>query len=102
MACALVETVIDTIETEKLLDNVQTLSERIRATCCVGPVQRIRGAGFLVGLECDRPAAEVRDALLARDILVGTSSDPNVVRLMPPLTLEAGHVAALSGALTEI
>ena len=104
MACALVETVIDTIETEKLLDNVQTLSERIRSTCRVGPVKRIRGAGFLLGLECERPAAEVRDALLARDILVGTSTDPagNVVRLMPPLTLEAEHVAALAGALAEL
>ena len=104
MACALVETVIDTIETEKLLDNVQTLSERIRSTCRVGPVKRIRGAGFLLGLECERPAAEVRDALLSRDILVGTSTDPagNVVRLMPPLTLEAEHVAALAGALAEL
>ena len=104
MACALIETVIDTIETEKLLENVRTLSERIRSTCRVGPVKHIRGAGFLLGLECDRPAADVRDALLARDILTGTSTDPNgnVVRLMPPLTLEAEHVAALAAALAEI
>ena len=65
-------------------------------------MKHIRGAGFLLGLECDRPAAEVRDALLARDILVGTSTDTNVVRLMPPLTLEAEHVATLASALAEL
>ena len=40
------------------------------------PVVRIQGMGLLLGLVCDRPAAEVRDALLDHDILTGTSADP--------------------------
>ncbi len=102
MACALVETVIDVIETEGLLENVRNVSEIIQSTCRVGPVESIQGAGFLLGLRCNRPAADVRDSLLKQNILVGTSSDPNVVRLLPPLILEEEHVGILSRALEGI
>src|SRR3990170_8997149 len=102
LACALVETVLDVIETDGLLANVQHLSERIRSTCRVGPVESIQGAGFLLGLRCRKPAAAVRDDLLKQKILAGTSADPNVVRLLPPLTLEEEHVEALSRALEKV
>jgi len=101
LACALVETVLDVIESEGLLANVQRVSERIRSTCQVGPVESIQGAGFLLGLRCRKPAAAVRDELLKMNILVGTSADPSVVRLLPPLILEQAHVEALSEALEK-
>ncbi len=102
LACALVETVLDVIETDGLLENVRRVSELIRSTCRVGPVESIQGAGFLLGLRCRRPAAGVRDDLLKQKILVGTSADPNVVRLLPPLILEEEHVEALSRALEKV
>ena len=102
MACALVETVLEVIEGDRLLENVRRLSERVRATCQVGPVESIQGDGFLLGLRCRRPASAVRDDLLAMNVLVGTSSDPSVVRLLPPLTLEGEHVDALSEALEKV
>ena len=67
-----------------------------------GPVTGIQGKGFLAGLVCDRPAKEVRNALLDRDILAGTSADPAVLRLLPPLVLEATHVTRLAAALNDI
>jgi len=100
MACALVETVVDVIETEGLLQHVQQVAARLRESCRVGPVESIQGTGFLMGLVCKIPAKDVRDALLAQDILVGTSTDPNVVRLMPPLTLPEEHVEDLARALS--
>ncbi len=102
LGARLVETVIDTIEAEDLLSNVRELSAMVRATCQVGPVTDIQGAGFLLGLRTTMPAAAVRDALLAKDILVGTSADPNVIRLLPPLILNADHVGLLATALGEI
>jgi len=102
MACALIEAVIDTIESEKLLCRVRTLSRRIRETCKVGPVQSIQGEGFLLGLRVSRPAKDVVRELMDLGILAGTSGDPNVVRLLPPLVLEATHVEALAKALAEI
>lgn len=102
MACAAIETVLAVIRDEGLLERVRTLSEQIRATCMVGPVTAIQGAGFLLGLVCSRPAREIQAELLARDILAGTSADPRVLRLLPPFILEPEHVARLAAALAEI
>lgn len=102
LACALIETVVDVIEDEGLLANVRAVAERIRATCVVGPVAAIQGEGFLLGLRTTRPAKEVHADLLARGIFTGTSGDPHVVRLLPPLVLGAAHVDLLAAALAEI
>jgi acetylornithine/succinyldiaminopimelate/putrescine aminotransferase len=102
MACALVSTVLEVIRRDRLMDNVRTLSEQIRARATTGPVEGVQGRGFLLGLRCAIPAARVQAALLEKDILVGTSSDPKVVRLLPPLCLEAQHVDALVDALAGI
>lgn len=102
MACALIQAVIDTLETEDLMPRVRTLSRLIRETCQVGPVTGVQGEGFLLGLRTTRPARQVVDELLEKGILTGTSGDPNVVRLLPPLVLEEGHVATLAQALSEI
>jgi len=102
MACALVSTVIGVIQRDRLMDNVRALSDEIRKHAVTGPVQSIQGKGFLLGLRCQRPAKDIQAALLDRDILVGTSSDPHIVRLLPPLTLEKQHVAKLVSALCDI
>ena len=102
LACALIETVIDTIESEGLMPRVRTLSQLLRETCQVGPVTGIQGGGFLLGLRTSRPAREIVDELLDHGILAGTSGDPNVVRLLPPLVLEESHVETLAKALAEI
>ena len=65
----------------------------------VGPVEAVQGMGLLLGLVCDRPAAEVRDALLDYDVLTGTSADPDVLRILAPLVLAAPAMAQV--ALTD-
>jgi acetylornithine/N-succinyldiaminopimelate aminotransferase len=102
MACAVAEAVIDTIESESLLANVRQVSTYIRSSCIVGPVTAIQGAGFLLGLKTSRPAKEVQAALLAKNILTGTSADPHILRLLPAYILNEGHVDRLSDALSRI
>ena len=102
VACAAIKTVIDVINRDNLLPNVRTVSDAIRATCRVGPVDSIQGRGFLLGLRTRSKAAAVRDALLERDILVGTSADPHMLRLLPPLILSTEHVQRLAAALEEL
>jgi acetylornithine/succinyldiaminopimelate/putrescine aminotransferase len=102
LACALVETVIETIEESEVLPRVRALSREMRERCVVGPVETVQGAGFLLGLRTSRPARAVAAELLERDIIVGTSADPRVVRLLPPLVLEAAHVDRLVAALAEL
>lgn len=103
LACALVETVIDTIEREQLLPRVRRLSARLVAETRVGPVADVQGMGFLLGLRTRAPAKEVLTALRQQHrILAGDSADPNIVRLLPPLVLEDAHVDALVAALKEL
>jgi acetylornithine/N-succinyldiaminopimelate aminotransferase len=102
MACALIETVVDIIETEGLLANVRLRSRQLRETCVVGPVESVQGAGLLAGLRTRRPARDVQRELLERDILTGTSADPQVVRVLAPYVIEERHVARLRDALASL
>lgn len=102
LACALVRTVLDVIQRDQLMDNIRHLSHLIADACPVGPVNSVQGKGFLLGLRVGRSAAEVRDELLERDILVGTSTDPHVIRLLPPYILEEQHVQRLIDTLAEL
>jgi acetylornithine/succinyldiaminopimelate/putrescine aminotransferase len=102
MACAAIEAVIEAIEDEKLLENVRRVAKYLRDTCTVGPVTGHQGAGFLHGLICSRPAKDIQKTLLKRNILVGTSGDPNVVRLLPPYILQEKHVDLLREALLDL
>jgi acetylornithine/succinyldiaminopimelate/putrescine aminotransferase len=98
----MIETVVDVIETEGLLANVRRLGSLIRETCIVGPVVAAQGAGFLAGLRTRRPAKDVQRELLERDILTGTSADPQVVRILAPYVLEAAHVEQLRDTLAAL
>lgn len=103
MACAAIEAVIDAIENEDLMGNVRRVSHYIRKTCIVGPVTGHQGAGFLTGLITKVPAKFVQKALLEQeDILTGTSGDPNVLRLLPPFTLQEADVDFLAAALARL
>jgi acetylornithine/succinyldiaminopimelate/putrescine aminotransferase len=102
MACAAIEATLEAIEREQLLENIRRVSAYLQATCRVGPVTGFQGAGFLAGLQLNRPAKEVQAALLKRDILAGTSGDPNVLRLLPAFVLREEHVDQLRAALLAI
>ena len=102
IACAAINAVIRSIKKNNLLLNVKDLEIKIRETCQVGPIQRIQGKGFLLGLICDRPAHEIQSKLLKKDILTGTSAEKNILRLLPPLVLQTSHVNRLSKALASI
>ena len=102
MACAAVEAVIEAIESQHLLENVRKVSGYIRKTCVVGPVTGVQGEGFLLGLRTTRPAKEIHAELLEVGILAGTSTDPNILRLLPPFILQEQHVDMLADALSHL
>ena len=102
VACAAMKTVIDVINEDDLCANVREVSAVIRSKCVVGPVVGVQGRGFLTGLRTKPKATAVRDALLAKDILTGTSADPHVLRLLPPLILTVEHVERLAEALEDL
>ena len=101
MACAVAEAVIDTIESESLLANVRQVSAYIRSSCIIGPVTGVQGAGFLLGLKTSRPAKEVQAALLAKNILTGTSARSEHFAPAAGLHLERGSRRSAERRLGE-
>ncbi|MEE4239110.1 MAG: aspartate aminotransferase family protein, partial [Anderseniella sp.] len=77
---------LDAIEDEKLLDNARVRGEAIRsglrqALAGVHGVVEIRGEGMMIGIELDRPCAEL--VAVARDsgVLINVTAD-TVIRLV--------------------
>ena len=99
---AAVEATLAVLSEEGLALRARILGRELARLGGVGPVLRTQGEGLLVGLVCSRPAQQIQAELLARDILVGTSADPAVVRLLPPLVLGLEHVDRLRAALAEL
>ena len=102
MACAVMEAVIEAIESQNLLEHVRRVAAYIRESCIVGPVTGHQGAGFLTGLRTSRPAKQIQAELLECGILTGTASDTHVLRLLPPFILEEQHVDMLRDALADL
>jgi 4-aminobutyrate aminotransferase-like enzyme len=53
-------------------------------------------------LHLERPAAEVQRALFEHRILTGTSTDPRVLRLLPPLSFSRDEADILLLALEDV
>ncbi|HKP48220.1 MAG TPA: aspartate aminotransferase family protein [Pyrinomonadaceae bacterium] len=103
MAMVAVTATIEAIENDQMLANVTRVEAYLRDEFKeLGSVRAIHGKGFLLGLELAEKAKLVHEALLERKIITGTSSDPNVLRLLPPLCLKEEHVALLVGALKSL
>ena len=102
LAAAAVGAVIDTITGEQLMANASEREAQVRRECVVGPVEAVQGRGLLLGLRCSVPAADVRNALLERGILTGTSGDPHVLRLLPPMNINDKDIHYLASRLGEL
>ncbi len=103
LACAAAEATVRVIESEGLLENVRSGSERLRAGLAgINGVREVRGEGFLLGIVLDRPGKPVREALMARGILVGGSDLPDVLRLLPPLVLREAEIDTFLTAMREV
>jgi len=93
VAMAAVSATLEAIQNEGMLANVVDTEAYLRKLLADVPqVVRVRGRGFLLGLEFSENAAAIHKALLERKIITGTSSDPKVLRLLPPLCLGRSEV----------
>jgi len=108
LACAVANTVIDTIEKDHLLANATEVGEYFQAKLR-GVAQRhesivdVRGKGLMIAAELDSPElAKLTVAeMLKRHIVINCTSD-TALRLLPPFILKRAHVDAAVDALDEI
>ncbi|MFJ4008718.1 acetylornithine transaminase [Streptomyces sp. NPDC090026] len=105
VACAAGLAVLDTIESEGLLKRVRRVGALLRdGVAGLGHplVERVRGAGLLVGVVLRRPVADrVRAAAQDAGFLVNAVG-PATLRLAPALNVREEEVAALLAALPSI
>jgi len=103
MAMAAVSATLEAIENDGMLANVKSVEAHLRESLAsMSGVLEVAGKGFLLGLRFKEKAAEIHRSLLERRIITGTSSDPNVIRLLPPLCLSKPEVDLFVNALSEV
>lgn len=89
LACAASQAVLDVIEEENLIQNAEKMGGYIteKASEFLSSNQ-ILGRGLMIGLDLGRPIKEIRKKLIfTHHIFTGSSSNENVIRLLPPLTI---------------
>ena len=88
LACAATEAVLDTMESENLLENVNRVGEYLMTELQkLEGIEEVRGRGLLIGIEFKEPIKEIRRRLLFEEHVFTGVSGTNVIRLLPPLTL---------------
>ena len=97
LAMAVGNAVLDVVLADGFLDNARRMAEILRdrldrmAARHPKVIESVRGAGLLLGLKC----VVANDQLIARLREAGLLTIPaadNVVRLLPPLIIDQGHV----------
>lgn len=108
LACAASIAVLEVIEEEKLVDNAETLGAQLKSELAKLPyVTNVKGAGLMMGLELEFAIKDLRKNLIFNhQLFTGSSTNLNLLRLLPPLNINTGHVEQflekLSAGLKQI
>ncbi len=93
LAMAAVLATLEAIENDKMPENAKAVEKHLRERLKEIPnVVGLRGKGCLLGIEFDDDCKFVHAKLLENKIITGTSSNPNVLRLLPPLCVKIEEI----------
>jgi len=106
LACAAGLATLDAIEEEGLRENAVKVGALIHHGFEVEfketkGITAIRNAGLMIGIELDRPCAELVKMALAEHLLINVTAD-NVVRLLPPLVMNEAEARELVQRLAAV
>ena len=102
LAMAAVLATLEAIEQDDMISNARRVEQHLRDLLAGFPgVIGIRGKGCLLGIEFDGPCAPLHKKLLDSNIITGTSSDPRVLRLLPPLCVTTDEIDMMVEVLSE-
>lgn len=106
LACAAALATIEAIDQEALLTNATRIGDHIRAGLRealrgVAGVVEIRGEGLMIGIELDRPCAELVAIAREQGVLINVTAD-KVIRLVPPLIYGLAEADALIAVVTSV
>jgi len=103
LACAAGLAVLNTIEEENLIENTNNMSAYFMSiTKTIPEIKSIKGKGLMLGLEFDFEVAELRKKLIYDShIFTGGAANKNLLRILPPLTIEKKHINQFFEALKK-
>lgn len=94
LACAAGLAVLETLEKEDLIKNAARVGEYLKSELRqIKGIKSVRGEGLMIGIDAGFPIKPMRKEMLFEgQVFTGSSSDPNVLRLLPPLTVSESDV----------
>jgi predicted acetylornithine/succinylornithine family transaminase len=103
IACAAATATLSVILEDGMLAHAAEMGDLMKTRLSTLPhVLEVRGLGLLLGLRLDVPAKNVQAAALERGVILGTSGDPNVLRVMPPMVVTTEDVEHLAAVLGDV
>jgi acetylornithine/N-succinyldiaminopimelate aminotransferase len=86
LAMAAVLATLEAIESDGMIENAASVEKHLRERLSdIEGIVAVHGKGCLLGIEFADKCGQVHSRLLENKIIAGTSSNPNVLRLLPPL-----------------
>jgi acetylornithine aminotransferase len=103
LAAFSVLSVLEVLETEQLMEQVLVSSEYFKEKArAILKVKKVKGRGLMLGLEFDFPVSELRKNLIYKHhIFTGSAKNPNLLRILPPLTVQKEHLDVFFEALRK-
>ena len=95
LACAAILSTLEIIQSENLMQKALQFESTLRRHLNIEGVVEIRGKGAWIGVELSCPAKPIAQELLEKGIFVGTTGQPNTLRLAPPACMPEEGIIAL-------
>ncbi|MEO8074535.1 MAG: aminotransferase class III-fold pyridoxal phosphate-dependent enzyme [Acidobacteriota bacterium] len=96
LAMAAVTATIEAIENDRMRENITEIEAYLRERLKeIEEVVAIRGKGGLLGIEFAENCKLIHAKLLENKLITGTSSNPKVLRLLPPLCVKKEEIDLL-------
>lgn len=102
IAVAAMIATLDAVDRDSLAANAARVGQYAKKVLAMPGVEEVRGQGLLLGLKLSVPSKPVVSALVERGIITGSSIDPFVLRLLPPLIAQEEHIDTLKTTLTAV
>jgi acetylornithine/N-succinyldiaminopimelate aminotransferase len=88
LACAAAIAVLEVIKEENLLKNATEIgSYLLKELKSFNKISEVRGRGLMIGIELPQELNQIRNNLLFKDHIFTGVATPNVIRLLPSLTI---------------
>jgi len=103
LACAASLSVLEVIQEQELMQNVKEMEAYFLDKAKALPnLKTIKGRGLMLGLEFDFPITDLRKKLIFNHhIFTGSAKNPNLIRILPPLTIQKKHIDVFFKALEK-